>query len=394
MPYTRTRSLLLAAGLLAGGCTLPGVNEPSSPAADADLVISGQLHYRQRIALPADSVAIIGLTTSERVITEQHILLDGRQVPVPFTLHVRRGDLATGVDHQLRGAIHSGGRPAWVTEPLPVDVSAARLDAGMLALTPYRLQGFASALRCGDRQVEVGLDGDDLVLSVDGEAHRLGPIPSASGARYATAGEPHVGFWNKGESNLLEIDGQVLTCVDASADADETAPAAPPANSTAAPYRARGNEPGWLVTITPGLCTDTMTGMPYPDTVTLTFKGQSYAGCGGDPATLLQGAEWVVDDIDGGGIIDRSRVTIQFGDDGRVSGRSGCNQYSGPYRVGGESLEITDLAGTLMACVPALNEQEGRFLQILADARTFALDATGTLVLRTGDGRTLTARRN
>jgi uncharacterized membrane protein len=84
----------------------------------------------------------------------------------------------------------------------------------------------------------------------------------------------------------------------------------------------------WSLSILEQPCTDTMSGLRYPNTVRVSMDDRTMSGCGGDPAGLLQGETWVVEDIDGGGIIDRSRVTIEFGDDGRVSGMASCNQYS------------------------------------------------------------------
>ncbi|WP_051150367.1 hypothetical protein [Rubellimicrobium thermophilum] len=39
--------------------------------------------------------------------------------------------------------------------------------------------------------------------------------------------------------------------------------------------------------------------MPYPETVEIATGGQTLDGCGGDPAVLLAGGEWVVESIDG-----------------------------------------------------------------------------------------------
>ena len=105
-------------------------------------------------------------------------------------------------------------------------------------------------------------------------------------------------------------------------------------------------------------CQDTMTGMPHPYAVEVVLDGKKLTGCGGDPATLLQGREWVVEDINGKGIIDRSRATLNFGADGRVSGRSSCNNYTAQYTLTGEGLTVSKAAGTMMACEPALMQQE------------------------------------
>jgi len=47
----------------------------------------------------------------------------------------------------------------------------------------------------------------------------------------------------------------------------------------------------------------------------------------------------------------------------------------------------------MMACAPALMQQERLFLDLLAQVRHCTLDATGAPVLHAADGRTISARR-
>ena len=47
----------------------------------------------------------------------------------------------------------------------------------------------------------------------------------------------------------------------------------------------------------------------------------------------------------------------------------------------------------MMACDPGVMQQETLFLDALRNVRGFDLQADGALVLRAGDGRTITARR-
>jgi heat shock protein HslJ len=129
-----------------------------------------------------------------------------------------------------------------------------------------------------------------------------------------------------------------------------------------------------------------MSGMPYPQRVRVEIEGEQLLGCGGDPARLLQGGEWVVEDILGGGIIDRSRVTLRFWQDGRLTGRASCNNLMGQYQLSGEGLAIGQAATTRMACSPALMEQEQRVLNSLAQVQRFDIDDTGALLLYTSEG--------
>lgn len=257
-------------------------------------------------------------------------------------------------------------------------------------------------------------DDDQLLLSAKGEPFVLTQAISASGARYVAEGEPETSLWFKGEQARLVLQG-----VDY--------PQCAPAGAIIEPFRASGNEPFWSVTLEGGMltlnrlnegelpaqayvageadgyfhtqgghpvslevsdqiCQDSMSGMLYPQQVNVQVEGASLNGCGGDPARLLQGGEWVVEDIDGGGIIDRSRVTLNFGADGRVTGRASCNNFMGEYQLTGEGLSISHPATTRKACAPSLMEQEQRVLHNLDTLQRFDIDDTGALLLHSADG--------
>ncbi|MDX2233906.1 MAG: META domain-containing protein [Hyphomonadaceae bacterium] len=284
---------------------------------------------------------------------------------------------------------------------------------------------FATPMQCGDTAILVGMQGDGMTLEVGGVRYALERTPAGSGARYVVAGDPATVLWSKGDRALLTLAGKDLPeCVKAGA-----APAA---------LRASGNEPFWSLTIdagrlvfdtpdpaarleaaapvpvasgeglayavaaggrvlhatvTPRVCVDDMSGATRPQTVVVTVDGVRYAGCGGEAKAMLVGAEWVVEDIAGGGVVDGARATVQFGEDGRVSGRASCNRYFGAYTLTGESLTFSALGSTRMMCPPPLMIQERAFLEVLGAVTGYAFDDTGALVLQAGDGRTIKARR-
>ncbi|MEE4208719.1 MAG: META domain-containing protein [Parvularcula sp.] len=107
----------------------------------------------------------------------------------------------------------------------------------------------------------------------------------------------------------------------------------------------------------------------------------------------LLGEEWVVESIAGGGIIDSSRVTLRFEPDGGLSGRAGCNRYTGSWSFEDGGAQFGPPASTRMACAPALMEQEQRFLAALEDANRAAIGETGALLLVGPDGEAVRARR-
>lgn len=107
----------------------------------------------------------------------------------------------------------------------------------------------------------------------------------------------------------------------------------------------------------------------------------------------LTGAEWVVEDINGAGVIDNSHASLLFGEDGTLSGSGSCNRYGARYTLKGARLTIASPAATLMACAPALMDQERKFFDALSKASSYAIDETGALVLTAPDGGRILARR-
>jgi heat shock protein HslJ/uncharacterized lipoprotein YbaY len=423
MPRTLAGLALLAALAMLVACTAPG-GKAGDP-----LSIKGELSYRARIALPPDSRAVVALKDVSRpdgpVVAESRFDLSGRQVPIPFELPVDRAKLDDGRRYALRGAIFAGGRPAWASDPVMVDRPGGAVDVGRLEMTPVRGRAFATEFQCGEQRVTVDFAEKAMRLLVGAETFELRQALSASGARYEAAGDPSTSFWNKGRNATLVVKGR-------------TYPECTQVMDGAKTFTARGNEPGWrldiegdrmtlvtqygakrIVTTTPAAqrtqtftryaarvdggdvtvtvferaCRDTMSGMPHPHAVEVVVDGAKLAGCGGDPATLLQGREWVVEDIAGKGIADRSRATLNFGPDGRVSGRSSCNNFTGQYKLTGEGLTVSNTAGTMMACPPALMEQESAFLAVLRNVRRFEVRADGALILQTDGQGTIRARR-
>lgn len=128
------------------------------------------------------------------------------------------------------------------------------------------------------------------------------------------------------------------------------------------------------------------------DRTTVTVHGQKLPECGDKFRAILQSEEWVVENIDGTGMIDDSRLTLRFGSDGRVTGRASCNTYTGNYSLTGERIFFTDIAATLKACPPPLMAQEDTFFDVLRNVARFEITSDGTLILHTGDGRTIRAR--
>ncbi len=103
----------------------------------------------------------------------------------------------------------------------------------------------------------------------------------------------------------------------------------------------------------------------------------------------LADSRWLVEDIGGRGVIDNLQTTIEFRAGGRAAGNAGCNRWMASWTAGGPALAFTAAATTRKACLPAVADQERRFLAALAGVKTFRFDILGFLVLADASGAEL-----
>jgi heat shock protein HslJ len=100
----------------------------------------------------------------------------------------------------------------------------------------------------------------------------------------------------------------------------------------------------------------------------------------------LTGSAWWVEDIAGKGVIDMSHTTIEFIEDGRVGGDTGCNRYFGSYEIGDGKISFGPLAGTRKACAESLMDQEMKFFQAMEKVSRWEIAPTGLLHLQDAEG--------
>ena len=162
--------------------------------------------------------------------------------------------------------------------------------------------------------------------------------------------------------------------------------------SGSAVYRATVEDQSFALSIADRVCTDTMSGMPFPATVTVALGAESYEGCGGEPASLLAG-DWTVTAIDGQAPVADSEPSLSFGEDAQVSGNASCNRFFGGYTLTGEGLSFGEMGTSMMMCGDPVMAQERAMLEILEGTIGFSVADNGLLTLSTADGRTIAAGR-
>jgi len=101
--------------------------------------------------------------------------------------------------------------------------------------------------------------------------------------------------------------------------------------------------------------------------------------CDDGPATPsdLMGGEWRLEELRlaGGTSVappDSTRFTLNFASDDQIEVRADCNGCGGRYSLDDESLVVSDLACTLIACPSA--PLDGQYLAILDGASSVDVD--------------------
>lgn len=426
--------------------------DAANGAVPATASVSVALSYRERIALSEDAVAEADLIATRQgsgepvIIAQARADLGGRQVPAQLVIDYDPAAIPALSELAVSGRIID--RATGMTWHTPQDASFAAgnrtADLGMIILErASHASAEAREFICDEgSRFTASYVSPQVELVLGGETFRLDPVISASGARFE-AGEAgtdsHILFWSRGSSALFARGtAEPVSCeAEALPEPVIEEPAAPEPVADEVAYIARGNEPGWLLrlsgdeaeylgsygevriagrvtarealdegesrlvisgdegvaliaSISDVRCTDTMTGLTYPDTVTVTVDEESFSGCGGDAESLLTGGAWTVTHVAGQEVPGPRAVTLEFDGEGRLSGQGPCNRYSAGYQLTGEGLIISQGLSTRMACVSDLMALETVFLETLQGSLSASIDEDGALSL--GEGRIIAIR--
>ncbi|MES0863626.1 YbaY family lipoprotein [Ruegeria sp. SCPT10] len=105
----------------------------------------------------------------------------------------------------------------------------------------------------------------------------------------------------------------------------------------------------------------------------------------------LDNTGWIVGTLNGAPVETERRPELIFAQNGDFSGSGGCNRFTGQAEISGNQIDFPDnMAATLMACPPPLDEVEREFLKALQTITSFArqgdalalLDGAGEPVIK------------
>ena len=109
----------------------------------------------------------------------------------------------------------------------------------------------------------------------------------------------------------------------------------------------------------------------------------------GNVGSALVG-HWLAKSIRGSAAVDQIQSVLRIGSDGRVGGHGGCNTFTGEAGITGDRFTFAAMARTMMACPPAIMDQENKFIAALADVRSWRADGDGRkLELLDADGKVI-----
>jgi heat shock protein HslJ len=106
----------------------------------------------------------------------------------------------------------------------------------------------------------------------------------------------------------------------------------------------------------------------------------------------LEGTSWQVLSYNNGkggvvSLIIGTEISANFGEDGQLTGNSGCNNYFAEYETDGDKISIGPAGATEMACLEpeGVMEQEGQYLAALGTADSYKIQGLN-MEMRTSDG--------
>lgn len=125
-------------------------------------------------------------------------------------------------------------------------------------------------------------------------------------------------------------------------------------------------------------------GNPTHVDLVLTRVDPEAASASGD----LAGSSWVLEDLNGAGVVEGTHVTLDFAEKGRATGNGSCNRYFSTVEISGTSIRFGAVGATRMACATPVSLQEVKYFEALEAAHRFTVEGS-TLSIFGGESRPL-----
>lgn len=364
--------LAVSAPVLTACQTPPASLLPGDEA--ALLTVTGSATYRERMAAPKGSVLTVELSDTSLadapsvLITDWSTGLDDGGVPRTFTLRVNQ-PLDPRHTYTLRAAITGPqGELLWTTDTVHrITALAGTADAGELVMIKVQP---APAAALPD------LTGKDFTVTAIGGTPTVGErLPTLNFRKDGNAGgfgscNSYGGSFTQAGDKVTfgDIVSTMMGCVD----------------------QRIGQQEGRLYAALKGTAT-----LSAGEQGAVILTGEDGTQLTLTPAgmTSLAGTRWLVEAMGGTGIVAGHEPQINFDENGKINGTTGCNRFFGGYGQDGAALTFTGVGMTKMACMAeGVMQQESAFGRILSGKAEGSVDAHGNLTVRGADGVSFTAR--
>jgi heat shock protein HslJ len=112
--------------------------------------------------------------------------------------------------------------------------------------------------------------------------------------------------------------------------------------------------------------------------ISIPILSVALAACSaGGQSQTLEGTNWMLEFMREESALSEITVTAGLQVDGRMSGSTGCNNSNATFSTDGDMITISPGATTLIACPTPIMAQESAFLDVLASATTYKIEADG-----------------
>ena len=107
------------------------------------------------------------------------------------------------------------------------------------------------------------------------------------------------------------------------------------------------------------------------------------------PAAATPIGRWQAESLGDNAVTGDKPATLEISADGMVSATGGCNRIGSRATIKKNALTFSRPVSTMMACPPAVMQQEHKFLDVLTKTRRWRIDAAGKLLLSGTYGKPL-----
>ncbi len=102
---------------------------------------------------------------------------------------------------------------------------------------------------------------------------------------------------------------------------------------------------------------------------------------------------WIAERIQGHKIKGKTQSTLDIAEDGKISGTGGCNRYMGGMEITGNTVKVSPVGATMMACAPKMMEQDAKFHAALRLVTNWKIKRNHLILIDAKDREVLRLKR-